>query len=201
MAKRESGQAMVEFALILPVLVAVLGGVLFVGFLLLRYQQLAIAARDAARTVAIAHDDSGVSGGSQQVAGAGEYSAALPPGIDHRGIVVSGVNWGGIGRGNLRPLGPYTAIFEAQHTIGIEDDAHQHHETLNAGVGVVFYGVSLSDHLHGLLGYAELAHMRVPRVAATAVMPAVAAPYGGSVPGVLSMNQWITHIVDESDQP
>ncbi|HEY9723751.1 MAG TPA: TadE family protein [Oscillatoriaceae cyanobacterium] len=197
----ESGQAMIEFALILPVLVAVLGGIMTVGFLMLRYQQLAIAARAAARTVAIAHDAQGVSTGMQQVAGAGEYTSAVPPGIDRHGIQVSGVNWGRVGgRGHVRSLGPYTAIFEAQHTISVEDDAHQHRESLGAGVGVVLYGVSLGDRMHGLLGFAQLAHMRVPTLAATAVMPAVAAPYGAGVPGVLSMNQWITHIVDEDDQ-
>jgi len=59
-ARRERGQSMVEFALTLPILLLIVAGTLEVANLLLMYNRLQLAAREAARFAAQGGTDTGV---------------------------------------------------------------------------------------------------------------------------------------------
>lgn len=55
--KREEGQSMVEFALVLPVLMLIIIGIIEFGFLFSGYLALSNASREAVRTVSLGETD------------------------------------------------------------------------------------------------------------------------------------------------
>jgi hypothetical protein len=199
----EGGQALVEFALVLPMLVLLLLGVVYCGGLVLAQQSLAVSARHVARTVALEATRQGLEdargrGGQPDEAVARRALAQVAP---RGGASLAGVSWGALGasgrgmagalvkRGTL-PLGP---------SLG----------NARCGIGVALYGATvkrdLSRDLSPLGRVAArltpgggLANMLAPSLSATAVMPGelpIRGRAAGGVPGVLDLNPWIGKVV------
>jgi len=82
---RQKGQALVEFALVLPVVIIILFGIMEFGHLLMTFNVLTGAAREGVRVAAVTAPDPGrVQGAAQNVLSAANISGAV--------ITISGPN-------------------------------------------------------------------------------------------------------------
>jgi Flp pilus assembly protein TadG len=199
----ERGQALVEFALVLPMLVLLLLGVVFCGGLVLSQQSLAVSARHVARTVALEATRKGLEdprgrGGQADEAVARRALAQVAPGAK---AALGGVSWGAIGASGRG----MTGALVKQGTISLGPALGN----ARCGVGVALYGVTVKRDLSrdmapvgraaaGLTPGGGLTNMLAPSLSATAVMPAelpIRGRGGGGVPGLLELNPWIGKVV------
>lgn len=196
---------MIEFALMAPILLLVLGGIVYAGAMIVQQERLAIVARHVARHQAIESTEKGLkSPGGLAPAPATVRNAALAQSpIDRRGVALKGVNWSGLkrmagGPGQLKRVNDYVAVYKVQTTINTGPDLQGRTRSGKAGIGVVFHGVTVHKDMKDLQPIGRLASIITPGVSATSVMPQELPPKGkGGIEGVLELNQWITDIVNE----
>ncbi len=199
---RRPGQALVEFALVAPMLVLMLCGVVYCGGLVASQQNLAIAARAAARAMAIESTRQGLKNavGQGGVANKGVGSKALEAALPGRGATLAGVSWGAIGAKGSGHAGSWSKT----GTVMLGGDLG----STGCGVGVAFYGATakrdLSRDLSPIGRLAArmapgggLSNMLTPSLSASSVMPAELPIRGNAstVPGVLDLNPWIAKVV------
>lgn len=79
--KKENGQAMVEFALLLPILILLIGGIIDFGWIFGNKLLINNACREAARYTAIHYNDSSTD--DDQAVAYNIVIAALPSGVFH----------------------------------------------------------------------------------------------------------------------
>ncbi|MDP4088804.1 MAG: pilus assembly protein [Bacillota bacterium] len=79
LVRRKKGQALVEFAIILPVIMLLLMGILQFGMMLNSYLEVQNAAREGARTGIVGSTDTGI---RNQI-------TAISPGLDSRNMTIS----------------------------------------------------------------------------------------------------------------
>jgi hypothetical protein len=203
----ESGQALIEFALVVPLLLLILGGVVYCGIMVVYQEKLAIAGRHVARKMAIDSTQRGMTKGSAGPASATIRDQAMrEAGVNGREIRASGVNWSALGRetgsrpGSIKKINGNTAVFQATRKgVSLKDlGGRTTGKPATMGIGVVLHGVTLTRDMKDLAGVGNLARINVPGISATSVMPAELPPRGErGVPGVLDMNPWIRDIVNE----
>jgi Flp pilus assembly protein TadG len=201
----EGGQALVEFALILPVLLAIFGGVLYMGAMAIAKQNLAVSARHVARQASISivkqgHTAAGAAGAPDQSA----MSAALRDSMPAKEqVTLSGVEWGALkrsGRGSYRwndKLGGNVAELTYETTLRIHT-ADGKTTPYRAGIGLLYAGATVTRPLKELGPLARgLTKIATPGVSVTSVMPAELAPHGnGRAEGLLELNRWISDNVN-----
>lgn len=197
---REEGQALIEFALVAPMLILLLCGVVYCGGLVIAQENLTIAARSVARRMALGATEASLSKGQGPKTTVAMRETALADAMpNHRGIELKKVSWGD----GVESLDGYTAILVKHKSFPIKDKSYKF------GVGVVFHGVKVSKSLRqDLAPIGKLASQMAPGVgltnmlqadlAAASIMPAELPIKGsGRNDGVLEINDWITKIVNE----
>lgn len=181
----ESGQSMIEFALIAPLLVLLLAGVVYLGGLVTIQEKLAVDARHVARRAALHSQEKalGDARGKRPASIQNVRSQALgEAAAGSRGRSLAPPGWGGLG---VKSHGDaYTAIYQARAPNG----AYQ------MGIGVVFHGATVNKDLKDLAPLGRFAGVLVPRVGATAVTATELSPEE-----LLALNPWIRKIVQEGD--
>lgn len=201
--REEDGQALAEFALMLPALVLLLVGVVFCGGLVTAQQGLAVSARHVARTVALEATRKGLQdlrgrGGQADEAVARRALAECSP---RGGASVAGVSWGSLGASGRGMAGAWVK----QGTLALGPALGN----ARCGIGVALYGVTvkrdLSQDLSPIGRIAArlapgggLSNLLAPSLTSSAVMPAelpIRGRLGGGVPGVLDLNPWIAKVV------
>lgn len=206
--RHQDGQALVEFALVLPMLLLMLCGVVYCGGLVASQQGLAIGARAAARAMAIdatrrgLKNPRGQGGVANKAVGAAALEAALPG----RGASLAGVNWGAIGAKGAGHVGHW----KKTGSVTLPGDLG----SASCGVGVAFYGATvkrdLSKDLSPIGRLAArmtpgggLSNMLTPSLSTSSVMPAELPIRGtaATAPGVLDLNPWITKVVKRPFRP
>lgn len=205
---REAGQALAEFALVLPMLVLMLCGVVYCGGLVASQQNLAVGARAAARAMAIEATRQGLKNpvGQGGVANKGVGSQALEAALPGRGATLAGVSWGAIGARGSGHAGSWskTGSVMLSNELG----------SAKCGIGVAFYGATVKRDLSrdlspiGRLAArmtpgGGLSNMLTPSLSASSVMPAELPIRGNAntVPGVLDLNPWIAKVVKRPFRP
>lgn len=199
--RSESGQALVEFALMAPLLVLMLCGVVYCGGLVAAQQNLAIGARAAARAMAIdatrAYLKNPAAGGR---ANKGVGQQALDAALPGRGATLAGVTFSALGAGTQGSghAGSWTKTGRIAIP-GLGQKA--------CGVGVALYGATARRDLARdlspigrlsarLTPGGGLSNMLAPSLSASSVMPAeLPLRGGGTVKGVLDLNPWISAVV------
>lgn len=204
---RESGQALVEFALVVPLLLLILGGVIYCGIMVVYQEKLAVASRHVARKMALDSVERGLSRGKAGPGSATVRDQAMKEaGVNGKEFRASGVNWSAIGRetgsrpGSVRKINANTGVFQATRKgVALKDlGGRTGGKPATFGIGVVFHGVTITRDMKDLQGIGNLAKIGVPGISATSIMPAELPPKGErGVPGVLDMNPWISDIVNE----
>lgn len=204
--EREEGQALVEFALILPMLIMMLAAIVYLCGLVVAQQTMAVGARHAARAMALDATAQGLKNGkghggvAQPSIGTSAMKASLPNGS----VRMTGVNWGGFGKVSG---GAYAATFKKTEGIAIGG------EQATMGIGVALYGATVTRDLRDSLtptgrlaadmGSPGLARRLLPSLSATSVM-AAELPIRGTksgAQGVLDLNNWITKVVSRRPKP
>lgn len=196
---------MVEFALIAPLLVLMLGGIMYCGGLIIAQENLTIAARATARQMALTATERALVNGRSGVANGALAQQALSDVTGGaRGLSASNAQW----PTGVRKLNGYTAIYERTMSKRIGKRSYQF------GVGCLLYGVQVKKDLsHDLAPMARLANAMGANLSGTAalganaVMPGDLPPSGGvgqvdAVGGgasVLGLNSWISGIVNEKN--
>lgn len=96
----ESGAELIEFALVLPLLLLVVLGIIDFGFLFQRYQVITNAAREGARVAVLPGyaDADVVTRIDQYLIAGGLTGPHDPPTIDHPGPIVAGLYCSGVTR-------------------------------------------------------------------------------------------------------
>ena len=198
----EDGQALAEFALLLPLLIILMAGITYAGGLLAANQNLAIAARHAARRMAIDATQAGLKNslGQGGVAKATVGREALDEAWPRGGLVLAGVKWGAIGVEGTGYAAAYTKTGRVQLPAPFG--------SMKCGVGVALYGATAVKSLRSDLSpmgkivkdFAPgggLANLMLPSLSAASVMPAELPIHGkgGGAPGVLELNPWISKVV------
>jgi hypothetical protein len=193
--KNQAGQGLIELALVLPILVMMMAAAGYFGFAITAKQRLTIAARQAARAVALKSSEDNRKGVNTYVAGisAGTYASAAASaltGFDGGRITFRAPNWA---RHGLIPLGEFAALFVHQAS-GKTAPAFR--------VGCVFYGCTIEYRLKELDWLATLMGLRstgLP-IAATCVMPGELPMRGvAAVPfGLLDLNQGLISQASEN---
>ena len=206
--RREEGQALVEFALVLPMLLLMLCGVVYCGGLVASQQGLAIGARAAARAMALDGTRRALKNPAGQggVANKGVGSAALEAALPGRGASLAGVSWSAIG---AKGAG-HTGSWSKTGSVMLGGDLG----SARCGVGVAFYGATakrdLSRDLSPIGRLAArmtpgggLSNMLSPSLSASSVMPAELPIRGNTTtqPGVLDLNPWIGKVVKRPFRP
>lgn len=203
----EAGQALVEFALIAPVLTLVLAGVAYCGGLVIQQQGLAVAARHVARTAALDATLEGLRRGSGELSTESSRVKALRASLGQMvGVSTRGVRWGNLstrGPGKLKQLSGYDAALVAQTTIQVGSQSYK------AGLGVMYTGVSISKDLSrdlspvgrlaSLMG-GGLTNMAGGQLSSTSVMPMELPPKARGGVGVLDLNPWIGGILADDKE-
>lgn len=193
----ESGQALVEFAFIVPLLVLTLAGIVYIGTMVVTQQTLATSARHVARTAAIDSTGKTLKAGKFTEAGAGVMDAALRDSASgSKGITRRKVSWGTIdsldrGSGRLESIGQNAAALTRTGSIQIAGKSYK------VGIGVYYHGVTLQDDYRGLAGLGTFIGAAAPKITATSVMPQELPPRGPKNTGILDMNTWIQNILNE----
>lgn len=204
---QEAGQALVEFALIAPVLVLVLAGVAYCGGLVIQQQGLAVAARHVARTAALDATLEGLRRGQGQGSTEASRRKALSASLGAaQGVSTRSVRWGHLGTrgpGRLRELGGYDAALVAQSSLEAGGKSYK------MGLGVLYTGVSVSKDLSrdlspvgrlaSLLG-GGLTNLAGGQLSASSVMPMELPPKNRGGVGVLDLNPWIAGIVADDKE-
>ena len=195
---------MVEFALVIPLLLMILGGVVYCGMMVVEQERLAMASRHVARKMALSAIERGIKTGKSGRATATVRDEAFrQTGEKSSNTNVKGINWNGLssetgGPGRLRKVDAHTGVLVATQRVSPKDLSGRGGKAGTMGVGVVYHGVTLNRDLKDLAGLGQLAKISVPGVSATSVMPAELPPKGErGVQGVLDMNGWIKDIVQE----
>lgn len=181
----EQGQALVEFALVAPVLILVLLGLAYCGVLVLKQQELAIQARAASRQVALDAVKAMLSdpqGRQRTVSGANFLKAAgNPAGMQARAGSFKGGALSGKRGDFMRTVTQTTSI-----SIG--------GKKYTAGIGAVVYGVTLEQPVD-----VRFLSTVIPSIGASAAT-ATELPLrgtGAQNPGIMELNPWIREIVNE----
>lgn len=184
--RSQAGQGLIELALVLPILIMMMAAAGYFGFAVTAKQRLTMAARQAARAVALQSSAANRTGRNTYVAGlsAGTYAAAAASalaGFDASRITIRGPHWA---RHGLIPLGEFAALFV--HTAsGKTSPAFK--------VGCVFYGCTIEYRLTELDWLATLMGLRRTGLTLSAgcVMPGELPMRGiAAVPfGLLDLNQ------------
>ncbi|MDB5095991.1 MAG: hypothetical protein JWM80_412 [Cyanobacteria bacterium RYN_339] len=203
--RKRRGQALVEFALIAPLLVLMLAGIVYCGGLILAQENLTIAARSTARQMAMKATENALVGGKSAVGNGSMAQAALSDATGGaRGLSAAAPAW----PGGVHKVNAYTAVYSRTMSKRIGKHSYQF------GVGCLLYGVQVKKDLsHDLSPMARLANAvggrlsSVAALGANAVMPGDLPPSGGvgivdSAGGgasVLGLNTWITGIVNEKN--
>jgi Flp pilus assembly protein TadG len=104
-SREDRGQSTVEFALVLPLLVVCLGGLIWVGQLMTWQVRLEHAAREGARAAAVEPENAGAAASTavSRVAGEMDVSTELGPEfvVVRVSRTVDGVPWIGVGERQL----------------------------------------------------------------------------------------------------
>ncbi|MBC7543255.1 MAG: pilus assembly protein [Candidatus Sericytochromatia bacterium] len=195
---RQSGQGIIEMALVLPVLVMIMAAAGYFGFAMTTQQRLAMGARQAARAVSAASSMANEKGANLYVAtiSGGTYQAAAMgalDGLDPARITVTAPAWGraarpvtGMGASSLTGVGSgFAALFTFTNPAAKASPPFV--------AGCLFYGCTLNYRLQELDWLATLMGQRATglTVSATCVMPGEL-PMRGFAPqpiGLLDLNQ------------
>lgn len=181
--RHEAGQALVEFALVAPVLLLVLLGLAYCGVLVLKQQELAIQARAASRQVAIDAVKAMLSdpqGRQRTVSGANFLKAAGLPNLRAKPATFRGALQG--------RRGDYMRTHYATTALSIGGKKY------TAGTGAVLYGVTLEQPID-----IRFLNTVIPSIGASAAT-ATELPLrgtGSQSPGIMELNPWIRAIVNE----
>jgi hypothetical protein len=200
MARHESGQALAEFALIAPLLVIMLGGILYCGGLVIAQENLSIAARHAARRMALEGTEHALVQGDAKTGSAQLAVDEAVPGM--RGIVAAGMNWGQVNLGQGRMIDAHMALYAKKGSIKVGKKSYQ------CGIGCLFYGVKVQKDLsRDLAPVARLVDAfsghkigGVATLGANGVMPGDLPPTGSGDGSVMGLNRWIGAIVNSNDK-
>jgi hypothetical protein len=185
----ESGQAMVEFALMVPLLVILLVGVVGVGVALIQAQQLSVAARHVARQTALGMVEQSLKkGGAASSVQVLASRSLAQSGARESGARMVGVRWQSLGGGGgFRAIDGHRAALVINKPGGISVGRGARR---GAGIGVLYVGVGLEREQAG--------GTRLLNIGASAVMP-LELPLTGTreMPGVMDANPWIRAIVND----
>jgi hypothetical protein len=205
----DSGQALVEFALVLPMLVLMLCGVVYCGGLVASQQNLAVAARGAARAMALEATQKGLKNvdGRGGTANKGAGTAAIEAALPGRGASLAGVSWSktGANRGS-----GFAGAYVKTGTVQLGEAG-----SAGCGIGVALYGATVKRDLSRdlspigrlaarLTPGGGLSNMLAPSLSSSSVMPAELPLRGvtpANVPGVLDLNPWIRKAVSRPFRP
>lgn len=202
---KRKGQALVEFALVVPLLLIILGGVVYCGLMVVEQERLAMASRHVARKMALNATERGLkSGKGGKALSSARDEAFRQTGEKSSNVRVKGINWGGLASetgnspGRLSKIDTHTGMLMATQRVTLQDLGGRGGKPTTMGIGVVYHGVTLNRDLKDLAGLGQMARIGVPGVSATSVMPSELPPRGEKgVKGVLDMNAWIKDIVNE----
>ncbi|MEB3197245.1 MAG: TadE/TadG family type IV pilus assembly protein [Candidatus Sericytochromatia bacterium] len=198
----ERGQALVEFALVLPMLVLLLLGVVYCGGLVLVQQSTAMAARHAARTVALDATLKGLKDGRGKGLQPDEQLArkAVSEAMPRSTVRVTGVAWSRLGASGRGMAGVYAKTGTLSLGAGLGQ--------ARCGVGVALYGATVTRDLSRdmtplgrlaarMLPGGGLSNLLTPALSASALMPAELPIRGrdAQTPGLLDLNPWIAKVV------
>jgi hypothetical protein len=206
---RRPGQALVEFAFILPMLVLMLAAIVYLCGLVVAQQSMAVAARSAARSMALDATAQGLrnAAGRGGVARPAVGTAAMQASLPGAAVRMAGVTWASLGpiRG-----GPYAASFlKTNSRISLGSGEYG-----QAAIGCALYGATVTRDLRSNLTpigqlaatmspREGLARRLLPSLSATSVM-AAELPIRGTMSGaqgILDSNTWITKIVSRPPKP
>ena len=202
----ESGQSLVEFALVATfLLLPLLGGIVFIGAMVVKQEQLAIAARHVARTAALESTRAALAEAKGTAAPA--TAAVRDRAMREADVAAKAekVNWSGIGSmvgapGKLRAIDNHTAALEHKQQFSVTDATGGNAKRYTFGIGVLYHGVTASHSYTEFAPLGRFSNLLTPTVSATSVMPSELMPRGDTrrkVQGILDMNDWITGIVNE----
>lgn len=193
----QEGQALVEFAFILPLLVIMLGGIVFCGSVVIQQERMAIVARAAARRLAIDGTQKSIMQGTPQ---SGSVQTAVSEAAGgNSGLHGTGLNWAGVTLGSGHPINTEMAYYARTGSITVGGKSYP------CGVGCLLYGVKVEKNLGSDLSpFARLVDAfggklaSITTISAVGVMPGDMPPSGNG--GVLGINPWISRIVNMPDQ-
>ena len=199
LARAEAGQALAEFALIAPLLIIMLGGILYCGGLVIAQENLSIAARHAARRMALEGTERMLVSGDAKPGSAQQAVDEAVPGM--RGIVAAGMNWGQVNLGDGHSLNAHMALYAKTGSLKIGKKSYR------CGIGCLLYGVKVQKDLsRDLAPVARLVDAfsdhklgSLATLGANGVMPGDLPPRGGEG-SVMGLNSWITEIVNSNDK-
>lgn len=120
---RSSGQSVVEFAFILPLLVILLFGIVEVGRMLMQTNVLTQAAREGARAAAVGSDSTTAAARAEDVLEAAGITPAsievTGPNADHMMLVVVTTNFEVLSPGTVLPF-PKTLVLRGASAMRLE---------------------------------------------------------------------------------